>query len=148
MLWPHQPLFPYRYTLFKLGCAIGIAGAFLWPGLTSGQRFLTLVTAFLGIMGSFLASGFLLILLRVIPVLHAYFALFLFYVSLASTATSLLEAGYSLIVGDNFDPSQRALTFSLNLCGSMGVLAAANGAINRKVPSKNALERVREQQLP
>ena len=140
MVWPHHSLFPYRHTVFKVGCAVGAGGAFLWPGLTSGQRLLTLVAAFYGVASGFLTYGIVLLLLRVIPILHRLFAFILFYGALALIATALFQAGHALIVDDPFDAAQRALEFAAGLCGAFGVSAAAYGAINRTVSPRRAAQ--------
>jgi hypothetical protein len=145
MIWPHQPQFPHRIGLLVLGCAIAAGGAFLWPGLAAGDRFRMLVVAFYGVASGFFTYGILLMLLRFVRPLHKFVAFLLFYGALANIAVFLGELAVSAASGGPAYPREQVIWFAALITGSLGIAAAAFGAINRPTrPRKDDLEQTRD----
>ena len=130
MLWPHKINDRHWITGFRTCCAIAVVSGACFPGLDPAERALVLVLGLFGLASGFLTYGLLLFITRAIPAFHRPLALFLFYGGLLSVASAPAQ----LATGTTGTTSQHALAvwFALTFNGSLGVIATAHNALERR----------------
>jgi hypothetical protein len=102
-----------------------------WPGVSIAERFLILVLGLYGLTSGFLGYGLVLFLLRVVPVLHRFLALFVFYAGIVSLIVGLLVLATDVAHRAPLWGLAGAEEFGLDVMSNLGAVAAGFNAIQR-----------------
>jgi hypothetical protein len=112
-------------------CAASVLIAVCWPGVSLAERPLILAMGLYGLTSGFLGYGLILFLVRPVPVLHGFLAVFVFYAGMVGLVVWLFLFAADVAYRAPMWGLARAQEFGLNITSHLGLVAAGFNAIQR-----------------